>query len=352
VRASTLFALSLALLIALGAAVAVKVSGVLNPPPPPAKSEIVQVQAPNLLVAARNLHAGDSVSVGDVRLRPMTLAEYEEYKKSSAGLLPAVTEAALFRQIVKDIEAGQVLKEDMLEPINKPKPLHSLLLPLTRAIDVQIARENSAAGLIQVDDWVDVYLTSDVGRTDEPGVAPRTALLARGVKVVAKRGTLYKTYAPLPQGLISFTLAANPYRAALIDYARSKGTLSLQPVSQAEKKRLDEMKSAVEMEPEKVVELGLPPDSPEAKAELKRMVEYQRGQAAVGDEDLMRIFELKPLTPPTPPQTVEYYKGIGKQGADAFVTTGGAPTRWAGAQRPASYTFQQPKAHSNGKTPS
>jgi len=341
VRASTLFALSIALLVGLGAAVAVKVSGVLNPPAPPVAPPLPP--PPPILVAARNLNVGDAVGVTDARVRPLAPTETYDYQKNRANYLPPVPEAAQFRFIRKNIEADQPLTQDMFEPIGKPEPLHTRLLPLTRAIDVQLERENSAAGLIQVGDWVDVYLTSEVGRTDEPAVSPRTALLARAVMVVAKRGTLYQTYAPLPPGPIQFTLAANPYRAALIDYARNKGVLSLMPLSLIEKKRLDALKIEVEQEPEKVVELALPAGSEEAKAELGRVLAYNLGQSVTGDEDLIRVFNLKPLTPPTPPQTVEYYRGVRKQGTDTFVTTGGQANRWAGGAHPAAYTFKQPK---------
>ena len=130
-----------------------------------------------------------------------------------------------------------------------------------------MAVENSAAGLIQVEDWVDVYLTSDVGRTDCGESSVKEALLAANVQVIAKRGTLYRTYAPLPAGPIQFTLAANLYRAALIDYARNKGVISLHPVSRAEKEKLDALKAGVGEEPDKVVALSLSPDSQEYAAE-------------------------------------------------------------------------------------
>ena len=68
-RASTLFALTIAVLIGLGVAIAARMSGYFNTTKTvetPAKKQEVQV-----LVAARNLFAGDLIDSGTVRVRAL-----------------------------------------------------------------------------------------------------------------------------------------------------------------------------------------------------------------------------------------------------------------------------------------
>ncbi|HVS38944.1 MAG TPA: hypothetical protein VMS17_25525, partial [Gemmataceae bacterium] len=151
-KASTLFTLALALLVGLGLVVGVKYSGILNPPekkadpPPPAPPP-----TPLVVAASRNLYAGDSISPTDVRLRPLTVEDAPAYEKNKAEFLPPVAESAFYRTVHKNITAGQAITLDLLEPMGKPEPLHDRLLPLTRAVDLQVTVENSAAGLIQVE---------------------------------------------------------------------------------------------------------------------------------------------------------------------------------------------------------
>ena len=191
---------------------------------------------------------------------------------------------------------------------------------------------------------MDVFLTTEVGRTDNGEASIRTALLARNAQVVAKRGTLYRTYAPLPPGPIQFTLAANLYRAALIDYARNRGVISLQPVSQSEKAKLDALKLMVEKYPEQVVALSLAPDTPEYREELRRVQADDSGETVCGDEDLMRVFDLKPLVPASV-VAVEYFRGVQRTGgADFLAVEGGGYRPFVHGDRPANYTFMAPKA--------
>ena len=338
---------ALALLVGLGLVVAVKYSGLLNPPekkveatpPPPAPPP-----PPLVVVAVRE-------SVRRRRHQPLGCEAPADHRGGSprlpeehVQLFVGRARSRLLPHALKNIEANHPITKDLLEPMAKPEPLHSRLPLLTCAIDLQVAVENSAAGLIQVEDWVDVYLTSDVGRTDGGQSSVRNALLARNVQVIAKRGTLYRTYAPLPAGPIQFTLAANLYRAALIDYARNKGVISLHPVSRAEKEKLDALKAGVGEEPDKVVALSLSPDSEEYAAELARVHAHDRGEATIGDEDLLRLFSLTPPTPPSSTTIVEYFSGARRTGGAAFVQLDGHMQPYTPADKLANYTFLPPKA--------
>src|SRR5262249_43267231 len=94
VRASSLFALSLALLAGLGGAAAVKLSGVSNQPSPktepPAPPPAVPPPPTYVLVAGRTLHPGDYVGPEDVRLRPLQEDEKADYQANHANYLPPV----------------------------------------------------------------------------------------------------------------------------------------------------------------------------------------------------------------------------------------------------------------------
>ena len=76
-RASTIFALTLAILLGLGVAVAAKLTGYFTQPQPVADKK-VEIQA---LVASRNLFAGDLIDTNGVRLRNLTAGEVEHYQK-------------------------------------------------------------------------------------------------------------------------------------------------------------------------------------------------------------------------------------------------------------------------------
>lgn len=340
-KASTLFTLAIALMVGLGLVVVAKLTGLLNTPvktaPPP---------PPSVVVAARNLFAGDALRLPDVKVRPLKPDEEAAFRKDPSAYLP-VPESAHLRTPLKNILADQPITESMLEPMEKPEALNARLLPLTRAIDLGVDAENSVAGLIQVGDWVDVYLTSDVGKTSGGEPYLRTGLLAHNVEVIAKRGTLYQLYAPLRPGPIPFTLAPNLYRAALIDYARNKGVISLLPVSQEEKKTLIAMKAGVEKDPDKVVALSLAPDGEEYVDELRRVRQADQGEAVAGNEDLVRVFNLPPLTPPNV-VTVEYYRGVRRTGSATFMNVKGVPQE-SPTQKQDTYFFATPKAPGNVK---
>lgn len=353
-RASFLLILAVALLLGLGVAVLVKASGLLNPPAP----AVVQPAPPpppppTVLAAAHNIYSGDTIRPGDVRLRPLRPDEIAHYETNRDKYVAPVLDAANYRFPNRNIAADQpILKADLKE-LEKPEPLASRLLPGMRAVDVSITKDNSAGGLIGVGDWVDVYLSSDVGRSDAPGKSMHTALLAQSVPVVAKRNTLWPLFAPLPPDKpIEYTLGVNPYRAALIDYARSRGILSLVPVSAAEKTRLDDYQKAVKAGKTPTVAFPLDPNSPDSKEEEARIAAYNRGEQAVGPTDLIRLFALKPLQPPTPPLSVEMYAGTQQRGVMRFVSPRGSGTLSNGGAAPLAphYEFSMPPSPESKET--
>lgn len=380
-RLSMLAVVAVAVIAGLGVVFTVRTLGLLNPPapvaaapePPPAPPPAPPPPPPpTVLVPVRPLFVGDTISPIDIRVRPIRPEETKEYEDHKADYLPAVPEVTFFRFPAKDIEPDRPLRKADLQDMKKPDALNTRLLPGARAVTVGIPKQYSASGLIQVGDWVDVHLITEVSRTDNPNKSPLTGVLVQHAQVVAKRDSLYSIYAPLPPGEpVQFTLATNPYRAALLEYGRTIGVLTLVPVSASEKKRLDALREDL-MQDQGKNPLGITfaqPGSPEFTQEADRIDKYTRGGLAIGNEDLARVLNLKPIdpplppptaappppvVPPTPPVTIEVFTGVNKTGVASFPVpseptppVAPAPMQYV-PPPPAQYQFQPPATNNGG----
>lgn len=348
-RASLLAVVALAIVAGLIVVFAVKSLGLLDQPksepqpvvqptppaPPPAPPQI------RVLAPTRNLFAGDAITGENVAVRILRPEEQKEYDANKGDYLPGIHAIAVFRLAARDLAGDRPLRKSDLLEAKKPEQLNLRLFPGTRAITLGIPKENSASGLIQVGDWVDVHVTIEVSRTDNPNAVPYTALLVPHAQVIAKRDTLYPIYDPLTSNTISYTLATNPYRAALLEHGRTVGVLSMVPVSADEKKRLDALRDEVIKSPgsASVAATFAPPGSPEYKLEEERIKSYQEGSLSIGDQTLVKLLRLptieppppppkqpkppkpvkpQPVPPPPPPIEVEVYNGVNKSGTATF----------------------------------
>lgn len=329
---------------------------------------------PLVLVTTQTLFDGDAVTQLHVAPRALRSEELKDYQANKEDYLPPVPSVAHWRLPTRDIAADTPLRRGDLKEARKAEPLNERLSPNTRAVTVLITKEHSASGNIGVGDWVDLYLVTDVARTDNPARVPHTGLLVPQARVIAKRDSLFPVYGVLPQDPISYTLAVNPYRAALIEYGRTVGVLTMVPVSSVEKKRLDEVRDA-EMKGAQTRTAAIPfaaPGTMEYKEENERIARHLKGELVVGTEDLMRVLDLRPIPPPPPPPepepgpppppppvTVEVFTGVNKAGVATFPP----PPQPAPPPKvkpyvpppPARYIFQQPVGpdgkplHTNGK---
>jgi Flp pilus assembly protein CpaB len=309
-RASTLFALTMAVLLGLGVAVAVKMSGYFAKPPE--QPAVAKVDVP-VLVAGRNLFAGDVIDPAAVGTRAMRPDELKDYEKNKDLYLPAVPAAAAMRVALKNIEADKPIRRDMLQELAKPETLSLRLLPGMRAVNVAANKDHSAGGLIAPGEWADVLLTTTVD--DGTGGPPttRTAAVAHKVRVITKRNGLWNVFAPLPDDkLVTFTLEANPYRAALIEYAKTRGTLSLTAVSSAEQKALEgqrQMALEKNIKPVSYAPFSMD-DSTEYQDEDLRVDAMNKGQLSINTLDLVRIFNIRTPEPPTSATAVQQLSGV------------------------------------------
>ncbi|MGL4552121.1 MAG: Flp pilus assembly protein CpaB, partial [Gemmataceae bacterium] len=316
-RASTMFAMTLALLSGLGAVVAARYAGWLGKPEAPKEKEIT------VLAAARNLFPGDLIDASYVKTRALKPEERAEYEKDKASYLPAVPAAASMRVASKPIEADAVMRRQDLQEMVKPDALNLRLLPNMRAVNISVQKENSAGGLIQEGEWVDVYLTTVITAGDKEST--RTAPIATSLRVIAKRNALWRVLAPLPDGKpVNFTVEANPYRAALLEYGKAKGTLTLAPLSASEQKTLEERRTRLlagvdaKMMPVAFGQVA----QDELTAEEARVDAFTRGSAPVGTADLVRIFDISTPPPPRDAVTIERFNGLARASALKFSADG------------------------------
>lgn len=320
-RASTLFALTAAVLIGLGVAVAAKMSGYFNKPQDTQQAKKIETQ---VLVAARNLFAGDAINATDLRLRAMTEAELKDYSDENKrkNFLPPVPAAAFLRVTRKNIEADTPITRDLLQDLAKPTPLNERLLPDHRAINVTLPKERSAGGMVQVGEWVEVYLTSTIDGGD--GIqTTRTAALVPKCRLIAKRETLWPVYAALPKDKpVEYTLEMNSYRAQLFEFSRNKGTISIAPLPSDEQKKL---------EAERTKKLEGKPIDPAMVAEgeaqeLMLAQAAERGEVPVTEDDLVKLFDIRQAPTPQPPATLRVERVVGTRRAGvAEFTLDGKP---------------------------
>jgi Flp pilus assembly protein CpaB len=311
-----MFAMTLALLAGVGAVVATRSAGWFNKPEAPKEKEI------QVLAAARNLFPGDLIDASYVKTRPLRPEERDLYEENKADFLPPVVAAVTLRVANKPIEADAPIRREDLKEMVKPEPLHKRLLPNMRAVNVSVNKDQSAGGLIQEGEWVDVYLTSNITAGSQE--TTRTALLASGLRVIAKRNILYQVLAPLPDNKpVNFTLEANPYRAALLEYGKSKGSITLVPVSAAEQQEFEERrKQALAVKAEGLPVLFTAATAQEVQEEEDRVELFNRGDSPIGTADLVRIFDLKTPAPPRDSIQVETFNGLRRTSTTRFSADG------------------------------
>lgn len=319
-KASTLFALTIAILLGLGVAIAVKVSGIFNTPALPVAATPPPVK---VLVAAKNIFAGDMVMPNEVYLRDLKPEEMRLYQQHKDDFLPPLQTAVALRIARKDIYTDQPLLKSDLEGLKKPDPLYARLVANMRAISLSVSKEESAGGIIQVGEWVDVLLTSTV--TDGHGNSTtRTATVAPRVRVIAKRNSLWPVFTSLPEEKpIQFTLEVNPYRASMIEYVRSRGQLSLTPLPYKDQRELEDQRSVLLKQMDTVKQVHfIPAGTPEAEKEEAMVSLYTRGELVVNEKDLVSLFGLTTGAPPESNVAIEQLVGMNHYNPAMFNSSG------------------------------
>ncbi|MFL5328172.1 MAG: Flp pilus assembly protein CpaB [Gemmataceae bacterium] len=325
-RASTLFALTAAVLIGLGIAITLRLGGFFR-----GTAAEVRTAAPTqqVLVAARNLFAGDTIQANMVRVRALKSDEVATFKQhqGESYFLPAVPAAAALRMAKVNIEADTPITRDLLTEMKKPAPLNERLTPEMRAVNISLPKDRCAGGLIQVGEWVDVFLTSTIA-TDE-GASTRTAAIGPKVRVIAKRDSLWPIFAPLPKDKpIEFTVEMSAYRAQLFEFARTKGYFSMTPLPVGEQKKLEAQRqdklTAGKVGNNPPVAAGIE-SAPTDDDDEMRFAESTHENQAVTDHDLVLLFGIKRKESGPPPKqmvNIERYSGTHRLEPAVFTIDG------------------------------
>jgi Flp pilus assembly protein CpaB len=285
-KASTLFGLTLASMMGLAVVVGAKYVGYFDNAPlvEPRKSDL-----PEILVSSRNIFRGVTPSAKDVKVRKLTESERDYYARYKDKLLPPVPSAVELRIAAQSIPAGQPLTDDMFEKVGIPESVTERLDPGMRTVSLVVPKERAGGGLLQVGERVDILMTSAVcsePRCGSPFTA--TATIARNLKIVVKRDNLWKVMAGVPEEKpVSLILQANPYRAALLEYAKMKGVITIVPAAPGMMMKDKEPPMS-------------DPDSREYRDEEKRVAQFMNNEQIVTDADLERIFNLRLLAVPAP----------------------------------------------------
>jgi hypothetical protein len=265
---------------------------------------------PKVLVAGQNIHKNMGVLSSQVRVRDAYPHEIEDLRNNPDKYMPPLVQAAHLMIAARPIMADTPLLKEHFLPLSIPGNVSDRLgeSPYYRAVNVAVPKERCAGGLLQQDEYVDVYLTSSIcdGKHCDQAIT-QTACIARGCKVIVKRNNLWTVMAANPEGQdVHFTLQTNPYRAAIIEYAKWKGLLTLMPAPPGPNKPGSQMRAP-----------GVPtfaePTSEEYRDEDERVDRMMRNELVVGAPDLERIFKLKPPKVPPPgkePVMVERFEGL------------------------------------------
>jgi Flp pilus assembly protein CpaB len=330
-KASTLFAITIAVLLGLGVVAVAKYAGLFTPKTP---SPAPVKEPPRVLVAAHNLFEGLTMTTSDVRVRDLKPEEEKYYNDHKDKYLPPLLEAGALRVLARNVDADTPILKEYLQDSGLPDPLNRRLSsPMMRAVNVSLPPEQVAGGLIQINERVDVFLTSriTVGTKVENSVT-QTAPIARNLKVIAKRNVLWAAMLPNPPNKpIDYTLEANPYRAALIEFSKTRGDLTLVPTAAPQEPAVQASRAVVSP-------TQSDPTSKEYAEEDKRIAEFLNGERIIGEADLVRIFGLKPLLPPQLIQ-VERYTGVEYRGMQTFGSTGNGQLRPLTAEPSYNYQF-------------
>jgi Flp pilus assembly protein CpaB len=315
-KASTLFIISIAVLVALGAMAGAKYIGLFDRKPVVVDSKAKDEQI-LVLVANSDLHKGVAITANDVRIRELQPGERDFYEANRGKFLPPNLQAAHLRTPADRVKADTPLRRtDFVE--DQPEPLSARLDKGMRSVTLVVPKERCDGGLIQMGEYVDVLLTTKIS---DPAIAgrtfERTAQIARECRVIAKRNNLRTVQQSDPDGAgIAYQIEVNPYRAALIEYAKNRGqiTLVLNPTENS--RPLDPL-------PRGDSRMGMAQsfsdmNSKEYADEQMRVEAMKKGEMAVGDSDLVRIFQVEPPAPKIPPITVTRITGINRSSQYVF----------------------------------
>jgi Flp pilus assembly protein CpaB len=341
-KASSMFALTIAILLGLSVVAGARYLGAFERPQP--KAEVRAPAPPMILAANQNLFQGITLTTSHVYVRPLRASEIDDYQRNPEKYLPPLASAAHLRVLTKSIEADKPMLKEYFQDTALPDKLSTRLEPGMRTVNLSLMKEKCAGGMIQTTEYVDVFLTCKIFSGDHANQSiTQTACIARDLKVITKRNTLWSLAAvDKDDRPIDFTLQANPYRAALIEFVKGRGAISMNP--------------SPARNPKAVGAANTLADSPEFRDDEQRTSQFINGEITVSEADLERIFKLKPLPARREPKelaVITRIHGVTIQGKTIFNADGSSgvdvpPNPSAVPQMeghsPLGYRFSSPEA--------
>jgi Flp pilus assembly protein CpaB len=320
-RASTLFAITLSVLLGLGAVAGARYAGLFDKkePPPPVVEKDPTIR---VLVPLHTLTEGYAVDSTSVTIRELKLSGEDakqfraDQNKYMSKYLTGSVAAVAMRIPKRNIPADMPLLKEQFEEPSLPQSVQARLETGTRSVNVSVKKDKAAGGGIWVGDYVEVWLTSKLtvgsGKGAQDTLA--SACLAKPCKVIVKRNNLWPQLIRDPDDKpIHFTLQANPYRAALIEFAAARGEITLKPTEPPANRGTGSFNDL---------------NSPEYADEDTRVSQVNNSTYTVGDKDLMRVFHVKPpvpLPPPPPPIMTRRYLGASMAMPALYAADGSGP---------------------------
>jgi Flp pilus assembly protein CpaB len=234
INASTVFAITLAVVAGLIFAWVAKkfVFDVKKPPEP--KTDTV-----NVTVAATNILDKQEVQPSQIKTIKMSKEEYdrlansEKYRKRTilTGNQP------VGRTTKMPVNAEELFFLEQFEPLGWPESLEKRLAEGKRSVIVEVPAKEV---MVQVYDRVDVLCTlANENAVFGPAGSSTTAVLAKNLQVVARFNTTRIAAQPPPGPTRTYTLEVDPWQGAIIELAkRINGsfalTVSKDPSSESE----------------------------------------------------------------------------------------------------------------------
>jgi Flp pilus assembly protein CpaB len=296
INASTVFALVLTVIAALLVTMVVKYVVLDRRPPAPEAPATYKVT-----VAAINLLDKVQILTHHVKTINVTKKEYDDLMGNRARVVLRGNQP-VGRTTLKPIKAEEPIYEDQLEPLQYAEAVSLRLSGDKVAFNLEVSVNQAAGGLIRMGDRVDVLCTLSNEALGAGGHA--TAVIARKVRVIGRFNETRTAAPPNPGNTRAYTLEVSPYRAALLELARSVGaSFALNPIPQVVR---GDGTTPVKGDASPI---GLPaPDVDDPVTDR------------VTTEDLAALFGIKP--PPEPPKPViwevERFHGTSKQDPFTF----------------------------------
>jgi Flp pilus assembly protein CpaB len=263
-------------------------------------------------VAATNVYDQMEIRGNNVKKVRVSPRQRDLWLKSGKKLL--IGNQPIGRVAKVAVMAEDPFYEEDMYPFRYPESIDKLLRPGWRPVILTLPAKDA---MVQVGDYVDVYATLSNDALGPGGNG--TAEIAKGAKVIARFGTTRPGAQPRDANAPrEYTLEVTPYRAALIQLAKTSGaTFSFANAPET-------------VEGDKTV----PPPSNDINDPREQVADRVNGA------DLAALFGIGPPGPAGPaPWAIEKYVGIHSQGAQSYPgyvppsrTGGGNPSPSPGAE--------------------